>query len=647
MPKKKSVKPKPKPKSKRKPTKRTPRMRWTKAKKKEFLKYLIVDELKARQIQKKLGITRNQYAGIRKRYKQGGMDKLVQEVLYEEGVVPDKKEDTTCKPGTWAKIMNFKGNLPDGKTVLEDIKKRKILGKLPPEFVIGKTVYVWNVSDISGKPMVVLGYHDKKIDDDLFWTVIMLQSNVLCGKRKPRSRVPPLPEPAREDEEFPDEEIPDELPEILPEPEDFPEYEDDEEYPDIPDDEDEDEDEDEEPELPEELRPDIPEPEPDPEPGPEPTPAPPITPIPFPFPTFKPTEDEYTPEGNVDEEGGGVSADPPCKRIFTLVSSPDSTHPGSGIDRMKRSLARTGVRPADDQPGHYTFYFDIERKYKNVTPESVPSGYMIWDGEVKNAQLEERMSIPTPAPRSVMLSGYKALDQDGGSVLVKWEKDQYYNWYLSPLNASDIGRIVTVTWRVACPLLSENYWLDVGDFSDDTLPQDEWNPDTLPEDMYDLADELIDHLGISSEDGLVKCIAKLGKHCATFGCGIIPEGDVVKESFFAKEGACRTRAEDFFIAAARLGIACRYVVSDCHAYVELMHPDKNIWVALDLGGCDPPGAEGGDPIPRNPDDLNPPSPSEPPEPLDPTIEELIDKLTGDDGTGVKELELVFGGDDNA
>jgi hypothetical protein len=82
---------------------------------------------------------------------------------------------------------------------------------------------------------------------------------------------------------------------------------------------------------------------------------------------------------------------------------------------------------------------------------------------------------------------------------------------------------------------------------------------------------------------------------------------MVERTFMDKVGACRHRAMDFMIVALYLGVACRYAVSDCHAWPELWHPSKKIWVALDLGGCDPGG-------PRNPDDLNPPQPPAPPTP---------------------------------
>ena len=49
-----------------------------------------------------------------------------------------------------------------------------------------------------------------------------------------------------------------------------------------------------------------------------------------------------------------------------------------------------------------------------------------------------------------------------------------------------------------------------------------------------------------------------------------------------RAGHCRHRAHVFMALAKELGIDCRYVDNDCHAYVEVLQ--ENQWVRVDLGG---------------------------------------------------------------
>jgi hypothetical protein len=329
-------------------------------------------------------------------------------------------------------------------------------------------------------------------------------------------------------------------------------------------------------------------------PAPQPVPSP-VTPAVAP-----PVGDEYSPEGNVDDTG--VSSDPPCKTVFSLVSTPDDTPLGSNLDRMKRRAVFTSVKPGRSEP--YTLYVSWSKYYEDLDVKEAPENFMVFDGKIElDITGGVFTTVPTPSPKSLLVSEYSLTDNNTGlAIKSKMQTDELGVWYITALE--DIRTTATLAWRVACPLLSENYWSPATGLPNYGLPQKQWFRDGLDRSMHSLADEMIDHLGIK-RGKLGDSVVKLGRYCASFGCGRIPDGDMVWESFFNKVGACRHRALDFFIVALRRGIACRYVVSDCHAFVELFDPVKNIWIALDLGGCDPGG-------PRNPDDLNPPEPEEPP-----------------------------------
>lgn len=333
-----------------------------------------------------------------------------------------------------------------------------------------------------------------------------------------------------------------------------------------------------------------------------PAPTPDMPEPPAPKPVVPPDDDdEYTPDGNDDQDG--ISPDPVCETVFTLISTPDDTPLGTNVDRMKRRLVYADIKPP------FTMFNAGKRIFKTIKPENDPPGnYMVFDGEIK-VKLGARNNMPIPAPDSVLLKGFEAVDVNTGlAVAIIWQYDEIGNWYIRVNDLANIGNAVIIKWKVACPLLGDHYWLDVKDLPAVKLSQKGWKSTALDPDLEDIADEMAKHLDLTRSDGLVDVISRLGKHCASFDCGTIPPGNMVKETFFNKVGACRHRALDFFIVALRLGIVCRYAVSDCHAWPELFHPKKKVWIALDLGGCDPGG-------PRNPTDIDPPH--SPPKPAKP------------------------------
>jgi hypothetical protein len=83
----------------------------------------------------------------------------------------------------------------------------------------------------------------------------------------------------------------------------------------------------------------------------------------------------------------------------------------------------------------------------------------------------------------------------------------------------------------------------------------------------------------------------LAGYMTSFGCGVIPRGDMVTACIDSREGACRHRALAFMVCASVMGIPTRYCCSDCHAYVEVFFPNIKRWVGIDLGGCSPPQPE--------------------------------------------------------
>ena len=376
--------------------------------------------------------------------------------------------------------------------------------------------------------------------------------------------------------------------------------------------------------------------EPEPEPEPLPTPLPPSPPDEdedededeitgpewpdYPIVPIQPVwpdedQDEYSPEGNIDP--AGVGPDPECKQVFKLVYTPDRTKLGSGLDRMKRVRVYTAVKPGTDMP--YTLYNPGYRMYTDLTPVPNPDlDYMQFDGvyPIPECNSGERYGIPIPAPKTILAKGMVVSDTSGQALHARFQHDDLGNWYVLITSDGLSKEPVTVEYTVACPVLMQNYWSDVRRLQDTTLPQPGLLRDALDPAIEPVADELVQMIALAPTAGYLVCVTELGKYCAGFGCGDIPPGDMVLESFKGRVGACRNRALDFFIAATRLGIVCRVAVSDCHAYVELLDPGTQDWVALDLGGCDPPSSGDPDqpPTPRNPDDLNPPQlpPEQPP-----------------------------------
>ena len=230
---------------------------------------------------------------------------------------------------------------------------------------------------------------------------------------------------------------------------------------------------------------------------------------------------------------------------------------------------------------------------------------MVYEGETDVVLKTGRNQLCVPSPNSKLLEGATCVDTGGHNVKLKWEKDNFDNWCISPIITTPDTN-VHLKWKVICPILKDNYWLPVKEHFSIPLPVEGIDKDSLPSDMNAVAQQLIDQLGLKTTNSALVNISALGKHCAGFSCGTIPPGDMLVETFKNKVGACRHRAMDFMVAGLKLGINCRYVVSDCHAWVEIWEPKLKIWIALDLGGCGGGGS--------NPDDLNPPkTPEEKPD----------------------------------
>jgi hypothetical protein len=109
---------------------------------------------------------------------------------------------------------------------------------------------------------------------------------------------------------------------------------------------------------------------------------------------------------------------------------------------------------------------------------------------------------------------------------------------------------------------------------------------------------------------------------------LLESSDNTFNSMSLRQGACRHKASGFFVLASYAGIPCRYVASDCHAFVEVWVPGIG-WNMYDLGGCSPPGGGGDDPLdPSKESQETPDSPQNPPEkPNEPKSQEssLINK----------------------
>ena len=202
--------------------------------------------------------------------------------------------------------------------------------------------------------------------------------------------------------------------------------------------------------------------------------------------------------------------------------------------------------------------------------------------EIFNAELrailkaDNLISIPSVSPDAEILE-YSTEP----SVNIKFYKDGADNFYVK----SEASGEVTLRFKMTADsdyfsgYIPEHLTLD-------DIPQEILHKP--PKKVQDKAQIIIKRIGLEDERNLKTITNKLTDYFSTFGCGIIPSKSVEPDIYLAiakyKQGACRHRAFAFFVTANSIGLPTRYVVNECHAFVEVFVPTQG-WERVNLGGC--------------------------------------------------------------
>lgn len=202
--------------------------------------------------------------------------------------------------------------------------------------------------------------------------------------------------------------------------------------------------------------------------------------------------------------------------------------------------------------------------------------------EVFNAELiadlrtGKHISIPSVSPDAEILE-YSA----DPNVNIKFYKDGADNFYVK----SDASGEVTLRFKMTA---DSDYF---SGYIPEHLTLDDIPSEVLhkpPKKVQDKAQIIIKRIGLEDERNLKTITNKLTDYFSTFGCGIIPSKSVEPDIYLAiakyKQGACRHRAFAFFVTANSIGLPTRYVVNECHAFVEVFVPTQG-WERINLGGC--------------------------------------------------------------
>ena len=109
----------------------------------------------------------------------------------------------------------------------------------------------------------------------------------------------------------------------------------------------------------------------------------------------------------------------------------------------------------------------------------------------------------------------------------------------------------------------------------------------LPSSTVEKASIIIDKLSLSDEQNFKKIVDVMYDYFSNFTEGKIPNTQEQPDTYLAialsKHGRCVLRSFAFFVTANSIGIPCRLVTNECHAFVEIYVP-TNGWKKIDLGG---------------------------------------------------------------
>ena len=107
----------------------------------------------------------------------------------------------------------------------------------------------------------------------------------------------------------------------------------------------------------------------------------------------------------------------------------------------------------------------------------------------------------------------------------------------------------------------------------------------VPENVAKAAQEVIDHIGVRGAD-LALILPRLVAYFRNFKAERLTRHteNIYLDVALSQRGVCRHRAFAFLVTAQALGIPCRYVENEAHAFVEVYVPHHG-WARIDLGGA--------------------------------------------------------------
>jgi hypothetical protein len=283
-----------------------------------------------------------------------------------------------------------------------------------------------------------------------------------------------------------------------------------------------------------------------------------------PTPPTNPDDLTYTP-GDLDDASYcpcryGYGVDVTCFAVFNPY-----------LGSLKRSIVYDSVTVdyktyiADPTPEQISL---SDTKHDNVFVGTITLN------DVRN----DYVAIPSVAPDANIISYSTSPTRD-----LNFYKDGADNYYVRP-TVSYYSSEVVLTFTTSAD--SSYYTYDVpDDLTLDDIPNSEKH--TPPDAVISKASIVINDLGLSGEKNLKTIVGTLYDYFSSFTSGEMPSEDEQPDLYLAiaqsKHGKCDIRSFAFFVTANSIGIPTRFVLNECHGFVEVYIP-TNGWMRLNLGG---------------------------------------------------------------
>lgn len=217
------------------------------------------------------------------------------------------------------------------------------------------------------------------------------------------------------------------------------------------------------------------------------------------------------------------------------------------------------------------------------TPQPARGGHELFWGHLRlRLQPGERVLLPSVAPTSAILQW-----QSIPAVALQFWRDDAGNYSVGvegPIPADAAGE-PSVDLRFLMDAPSEYFAAPLG------VQKRKDDPPIvpLPAELQQRAQVLWPPLGVGRHMERGAVLARLVDWFRGFVPGVPPEkgSDPLADLVLGRKGVCRHRALGFMVIATSLGVPCRYVMNDAHAFIEVWAPlpdGRGTWQRVDLGG---------------------------------------------------------------